>query len=191
LANRIVGRGITVKTEKLSYRAFQKRFGKSTKVRGAGMFIGVLSNKLAAAGGTLIEFATRTTCLSQFDHESGEYVKKPLSQRYHEFSDGSRVGRDPYSAYLAQFVHNDRLDASQAQAAWPGSEAILRAASDGLKPASGRGFALPHVRNGVGAGRSMNRDQKVREAEEVYPSAATLVARASESGAIQVPPDGS
>jgi putative transposase len=106
------------------------------------------------------------------------------------FSDGTRVGRDLYSAFLARFVHNDRLDASQVRAAWPGAEALLRAASDGFEPASGRGFALPHVTLGVGAGRSRNPGQKVREAGEVYPQALVSAARAPESGAIPEIPDG-
>ena len=137
------------------------RFGKSSKVRGAGIFVSTLARKLAAAGGQLIEFGTRNTCLSQFDHVDGTLTKKPLSQRYHEFSDGTRVGRDLYSAFLARFVDNDRLEASQVRAAWPDAEALLRAAS-------GRGFALPHVTLGVGAGRSRNPGQRVREAGEVY-----------------------
>jgi hypothetical protein len=127
------------------YRALQRRFGKSSKVRDAGIFVSTLARKLAAAGGQLIEFGTRNTCLSQFNYVDGTLTKKRLSQRYHEFSDGTRVGRDLYCAFLARFVHNDRLNASQVRAAWPDVEALLRAASDGLEPASGRGFALPHV----------------------------------------------
>jgi putative transposase len=189
LANRIIGQGTTVKTEKLSYRSFQRTHGKSTKVRGAGMFVGMLARKLKAAGGELIEFGTRYTCLSQFDHVDGTLTKKPLSQRYHEFADGTRVGRDLYSAFLARFVRHDRLDASQAAKAWPGAEALLRAASDGFQPASGRGFALPHA-TGVGAGRSRKPDHKVRKAAEMYPSAQMPVARAAESGAVWGFPDG-
>jgi putative transposase len=122
LANRVMGQGTTVKTERLSYWAFQRTFGKSSKVRGAGLFVSALARKLEAAGGRLIEFGTRNTCLSQFDHVDGTLTKKPLSRRYHEFSDGTRVGRDLYSAFLARFVHNDRLDASQVRAAWPGAD---------------------------------------------------------------------
>jgi putative transposase len=181
LANRVIGQGTTVKT---AYRAFQRTFGRSSKVRGAGLFVSTLARRLDAAGGQLIEFGTRNTSLSQFDHVDGTLTKKPRSQRYHEFSDGTRVGRDLYSAFLARFVHNDRLDASQVRAAWPGAEALLRAASDGFEPASGRGFALSHVTLGVGAGRSRNLGQRVREAGEVYPQALVSAARASDSGAI-------
>jgi len=191
LANRILGQGTTIKTEKLSYRAFQRRFGRSTKVRGAGLFVAMLARKAEAAGGQLIAFATRSTCLSQFDHVDGTLTRKPLSQRYHAFSDGTRVGRDLYSAFLARFVQGDRLDASQAHEAWPDVEALLGAAStDGFQPASGRGFALPHVTLGVRAGRSRNPGQKDREAEEVYPLAPMPMERASESGALLEIPDG-
>ena len=186
LANRLLGQGTIIKTEKLFYRSFQKTFGKSTKVRGAGLFVRLLSRKVQAAGGELIEFSTRHTRLSQFDHIDGAFTKKPLSQRYHQFSDGSRVQRDVYSAYLARFVHQDRLDAIQAGKAWTGAEAHLRAASEALQPASGRGFALPHAL-GVGAGRSRNSGQKVHEAEAVY---LTCLERASESGASRDYPDG-
>jgi hypothetical protein len=127
LTNRIIGQGITVKTERLSYRAFQRTFGKSSKVRGAGIFVSTLARKLEAAGGQLIEFGARNTCLS---------------------------------------------------------------ASDGFEPASGRGFALPHVTLGVGAGRSRNLGQNVREAGEVYPQALVSAARAPESDAILEIPDG-
>ena len=183
LANRIAGQGITVKTEKLSYRSFQKNFGKSTKVRGAGMFVGILRNKLAAVGGGLGEFATRTTCQSQFDHMDGTYTKKPLKQRYHQFSDGSRVQRDLYSAFLSRFVSESRLDAKQAAEAWTGAESFLRTAPDGFEPASGRGFAIPHAVLGVRAGRSKNGAGPTREAENAVTVATLAAARVSESGA--------
>ena len=89
--------------------------------------------------------------------------------------------------------HEDRGDAgdnaSQVRAAWPGAEALLRAASDGFEPASGQGFALPHVTLGVGAGRSRNPGQSVREAgvtRRYWVSAA----RAPESGAVLEIADG-
>ena len=56
LANRILGQGTTVKIEKLSYRSWQRQYGKSTKVRAAGTFFNVVRNKLTAASGELIEF---------------------------------------------------------------------------------------------------------------------------------------
>jgi hypothetical protein len=98
-------------------------------------------NKISAAGGELIEFGTRNTCLSQFCHLHGTYTKKPLSQRYDQFPDGTRV--DLYSAFLARFVLDNRLDAIQAAKAWRGAQAFLRVASNGFEPASGK--ALPFL----------------------------------------------
>ena len=173
-------------TQTTSLRAFraveQYAFGRPGRPRGAGLFVGMLARKAA--------FGTRSTCLSQFDHVDGTLIRKQLSQRYHAFSDGTLVGPDLYSAFLARFVHGDRLDASQARVAWPGREALLRtASSDGFQPASGRGFAPPHVTLGVRAGRSRNPGQN-REAEDVYPLAPTPTERASESGALLEIPDG-
>jgi hypothetical protein len=59
------------------------------------MFVRTRERK-AATGGELIAFATRNTCLSQFCHVDGTYEKKPLKRRYHQFPDGTRVGRDLY-----------------------------------------------------------------------------------------------
>jgi hypothetical protein len=146
LVNRILGQGAVVKVERLSYRAFQRSFGRSTRIRGAGSFMRILRRRL---GDSLVEFEPWRTCLSQVDHVSGARVKKPLSQRYHEFADGTRVGRDLYSAYLARFVEDGRLDLDQARAAWSSAEPFLRAI--GFEPVSGRGFALP---NRTGADRA-------------------------------------
>jgi hypothetical protein len=79
----------------------------------------------------------------------------------------TRVGRDLYSAFLARFVQNDRLDARQTRAAWRAAEACLRAASNGFDPGAGG------------------------EAGEVYPPALVSAARTSESGAMLDHPDSS
>jgi ribosomal protein S7 len=42
LANRILKQGKYIKTEKLSYRSFQKNYGKSVNLRAPGMFIEIL-----------------------------------------------------------------------------------------------------------------------------------------------------
>ena len=47
LANRILAQGKTVKTEKLSYRAFHRCFGRSVKVRAPGMLVSTLDPKEA------------------------------------------------------------------------------------------------------------------------------------------------
>ena len=55
LANRIFGQGTTIKTEELSYKSFQKNYGRSVKVRAPGMLISMLQRKAASAGGGVIE----------------------------------------------------------------------------------------------------------------------------------------
>ncbi len=154
LANRVMAQGDIIKTEALSYKSFQKCFGRSVKRRAPSLFIETLKRKAASAGAKVIEFKTRTTRLSQFSHDTGEYVKKPLSQRVHVFTDGGRVQRDLYSAWLARFVEDDRLDVAPLPREWPAAEPLLhRAASSFKQSAIGLGFALPNVLRGVGADR--------------------------------------
>ena len=147
LCTRILAQGKDIRLEKLSYVAFQKCFGRSVKVRAPGMFVSMLLRKAESAGGTITEINTRKTRLSQFDHTTGIYVKKPLSQRTHFFGDGETapVQRDLYSAFLARCCGKDSLDISQVLATWPDSEPLLRRAmSRSNKSASGCGFPLPH-----------------------------------------------
>ena len=167
LANRILAQGKSIKTEKLSYRAFQRCFGRSAKVRGAGMFIAELRRKADACGGEVIEFSAYRTRLSQFDHTTGAYVKKPLSQRVHVLGDGSgEVQRDLYSAFLARFVEQDTLDARNAAVAFPSAKPLLRRAASGEQhePASGMGFPHPQALRRLGAGRPSKRGEIGREA---------------------------
>jgi len=104
LANRILGIGDVFQVEKVSYRAFQRAFGRSVGRRAPGMFVERLSRKAESAGGTVIAFPTETTALSQVC-QCGRRAKKPLSLRWHQCLCGVSAQRDLYSAYLARFVH--------------------------------------------------------------------------------------
>ncbi|MDR3543393.1 MAG: hypothetical protein P4L69_20920 [Desulfosporosinus sp.] len=138
LANQILSVGVQIKTEKLSYRAFQKTFGKSVGVRAPGMFVTLLRRKTESAGGGVYAFNTRTTALSQVCH-CGEKHKKLLRQRIHECLCGVLMQRDLYSGYLARFVKDDVLHATEANLSWSGAESLLRAAwSNSQQLASGR-----------------------------------------------------
>ena len=187
LANRLLGQGSTIKTEKLSYRSFQKNFGRSVKVRAPGMFVSTLRRKAEGAGGGMVEIKTRTTRLSQFDHTTGQYIKKPLSLRVHVFGDGETapLQRDLYSAFLATCCDTNSLDIRRVEQTWPTAEPLLRRAmSSALQPASGKGFARPHVPC-VGAGRSSKRDGHFAKAGD-----AVAQARAPEkrnTGALRTP----
>lgn len=127
LANRILEQGTTIKTEKLSYKSFQKNFGRSVKVRAPAMLVWTLRRKAEGAGGGMIEINTRQTRLSQFDHTTGQYIKKPLSQRIQVFGDGVSppVQRDLYSAFLATCCDTNTLDICQVQQTWPAAEPLL------------------------------------------------------------------
>jgi transposase len=108
LANRILKQGKYIKTEKLSYRSFQKNYGKSVNLRAPGMFIEILrcwsfASSGENAGGTVYEFPTKETKLSQYCHKCGKYTKKNLSQRVHTCCN-LNIQRDLYSAFLAGSV---------------------------------------------------------------------------------------
>lgn len=129
LANRILGMGIQIKTEKLSYKSFQKNFGKSVGKRAPGMFMEILRRKALSAGGAVIEFPTRTTKLSQTCHGCGKAMKKKLSERWHDCPCGvGPVQRDLYSAFLASCVTSNNLDMDQAEKLWSGAKPLLEQA---------------------------------------------------------------
>jgi putative transposase len=111
-AIRCLPQGNVIKMERLSYRSFQKAFGRSVKRRAPGPLISIRKRKAARTGARVIAFPTRTPRLPQFSYETGDYKKRLLSQRFHAFADGSRVRRPLYSAWLARFVEQDRRDAS-------------------------------------------------------------------------------
>ena len=116
--------GKNIKLEKLSYRAFQKNFGKSVGAKAAGMFVSLLRRKAESAGGKMEEFSTYTTRLSQTCH-CGRVMKKKLSERWHQCPCKVSAQRDLYSAYLARFVDQNTLNTSQAEMHWPVAESLL------------------------------------------------------------------
>jgi len=137
LINQILKLGNTIQAETLSYLAFQKRYGKSVNVRGPGMFIRQLRRKAESAGGKLIDLHTRSLKLSQYDHISETFTKKPLSQRWHALSDGSGVvQRDVYSAFLARCVIDNQHHPSHIEKMWAAQKpALLQAGWLRDKPA--------------------------------------------------------
>lgn len=152
LVHRVLALGDTIQLEKLSYRAFQRQYGKSVTFRGPGLFVAHLRRKAANAGGEVVEFATGPTRLSQ-TCVCGSIVKKTLAQRWHVCDCGAGpIQRDLMSAWLARFVVNERLDADQARVAWAGEDEHLRAASSVIQPAMRQGNP-PYSSQEVEAGR--------------------------------------
>ncbi|MFZ1029706.1 MAG: transposase [Limnoraphis robusta] len=129
LVNEILSFGNNIKLEKLSYKSFQKNYGKSVRKRAPGGFVSHLKRKAESAGALVTEFSTKTTKLSQTCHQCGSVKKKNLSDRIHQCDCGILCQRDLYSAFLAKFVDGkELLQANQAIDAWLGSEPILYAA---------------------------------------------------------------
>ena len=82
MVNSILSEGDTFKLEKLSYKAFQKLYGRSVGKRAPGMFVSHLKCKAENAGGKVVEFPTYSTKLSQ-TCQCGRVEKKSLNERLH------------------------------------------------------------------------------------------------------------
>ena len=77
----------------------KKRFGKSIKNRCPGYFQAKVKTKFLSTGGKYIE-VVKNFRASQYDHTCNDYIKKELSDRMFNLSDGTRVQRDWYSSFL-------------------------------------------------------------------------------------------
>jgi hypothetical protein len=146
LAREIVALGNTIQLEKISYKAWQKHYGKSVRRNAPGMFIEQLKRLVASTGGILVEIPTQRAKLSQFCHGCGTCVKKPLSQRWHSCSCGvGPVQRDLYSAFLAAYLPANNLVPScdLYNGVWEGAESRLRAAHEEVQQRANAGQSLP------------------------------------------------
>jgi hypothetical protein len=147
MIHQIVAVGNTVITEKISYRGWQKRYGRSVGLRAPGMLIDHLRRTVASTGGTLHEVSTRSTKLSQYCHGCGRFVPKPLSQRWHQCPCGiGPVQRDLYSAFLAAYLDPaaDCIPScAQYVVPWEGAEARLRAAHERATQRANEGQVMP------------------------------------------------
>jgi len=129
LANKIVGLGNRLQIEKLSYKGFQKNYGRSAKVRASGMFVQLLTRKAESAGGRVVELNTCKLKMSQYDHITEVCRKKPLKQRWHTLGESNTlVQRDCYSAFLAKNVLGNQHKPPQLREDWATAELLLRRA---------------------------------------------------------------
>jgi len=126
MVNSILAQGDAFKLEKLSYKAFQKLYGRSVSKRAPGMFVSHLKRKAASAGAKVVEFPTYNTKLSQ-TCQCGRVKKKKLSQRVHHCECGVQAQRDLYSAFLAQHIDPETnvLQVNQVLDAWCSVESRL------------------------------------------------------------------
>ena len=124
LVNEILRHGNQIKTENVSIKCWQKRYGKAISVKSPGFFQSELKRKAVSeacakrinAGGYFLTFSTQKTALSQI-HLDGTRIKKPLSQRVHKDVTGFVMHRDLFSAFLSRCVYNNKLSLWDAVAA--------------------------------------------------------------------------
>jgi transposase len=144
LVHEVVASGTTIISEHLSYRAWQKRYGKSVGAHAPGMFLEHIRRTVARTGGILNEVPTTNTKLSQYCHGCGHYEKKPLWQRWHHCACGiGPVQRDLYSAFLSCHLDLRTLVPSIAQDTWESAETRLRAAIEDVCERARAGEDLP------------------------------------------------
>lgn len=111
LVNNVLRIGSNIKTENVSVKGWQKRYGKAIAVKSPGFVQSELKRKAESAGGSFTKFSTQKTALSQ-THLDGSRTKKSLSQRTHRDNSGIVMHRDLFSAFLARYVYDDLLDVS-------------------------------------------------------------------------------
>ena len=90
----------------------KKRHGKSIKNRCPGYFQAQAKAKFERTGGVYIEVPVKYRA-SQYDHTCNKYIKKTLSQRMYELSNGTRVQRDWYSSFLMYCISTDLQNISR------------------------------------------------------------------------------
>lgn len=127
LVNKLLSHANTWQIEKLSYRAFQKNFGKSVKNRAPGHFVEQLKRKAESAGGKVVELDTWKLKMSQYDHCTNSYTKKSLSLRWHRLGSGKGlIQRDVYSALLACCTDGKTHSPSRIEEILAAQECVLR-----------------------------------------------------------------
>jgi putative transposase len=131
--NKILQLASSIQTEKLSYKAFQKMFGKSIARKAPSMFLKMLKRKVESQGGRFREFPTYSTKLSQTCH-CGTIKKKRLKDRWHVCACGVHAQRDLYSAFLARYVtKSNQVDIQKAEKDWHQLSIVLGDCISNLK----------------------------------------------------------
>src|SRR5258707_7177320 len=171
LVNEMIRTGNDIRIEKVSYKGWQKQYGKSVGMRAPGMLIEHLRRTVAKTGGILHEFPTRTTKLSQYCHGCRTCVKKPLAQRFHNCACGiGPVQRDLYSAFLAAYLDPPDYLPSSAQyhTYWEGADLRLQAALERLYQRANEGQVLPRSVGITGARARLPKSPSTPQQELVY-----------------------
>jgi hypothetical protein len=163
LANQIIRLGDDLRIENISYKGWQRCFGRSVGLRAPGRFVDAVKCVVARTRtAQLHEISTFQTRLSQLCHACGTYTRKPLAQRFHRcphcgLGQQTLIQRDLYSAWLASELDPIRLtfpSRGQLCIHWQSMEACLLAALEVTREhASAQGFLRRFGIPGVGACR--------------------------------------
>ena len=125
IVNEILRHGKHIKTENVSVKGWQKRYGKAIGAKSPGFVQSELCRKAESAGGSFQKFSTRKTALSQ-THLDGTRIKKSLSQRMHYDVTGIVPHhRDLWSSFLSRYVNQDKLSLQDAQLEYQRLESVL------------------------------------------------------------------
>ena len=101
LAKRSKNTEVSEKTGKYKRK---KRFGKSIGNKAPATLLTLIDLKLKSRGYGGITKVPTSVRASQYNHLLDEYKKKSLSERWNYMSDGKKIQRDLYSAFLLQHV---------------------------------------------------------------------------------------
>lgn len=117
LANDILALGSDIRVETMRFQSLQKRakkttrnkenrkinhkkrFGKSISHHAPAMLLTIIDRKLSYQERSIKKIDTYATKASQFNHLTGKYTKKQLTERWNNL-EGCRIQRDMYSAFL-------------------------------------------------------------------------------------------
>jgi hypothetical protein len=125
IVNEILRHGKNIKTENVSVKGWQKRYGKAISAKSPGFVQSELKRKAENAGGSFTKFSTQKTALSQ-THLDGSRIKKSLSERVHRDVTGiPEHHRDLFSAFLSRHVNQDKLSLQDVLNEYPRAESLL------------------------------------------------------------------
>jgi putative transposase len=161
--NSLLQLGNVVKFEKLSYKAWQKRFGKSVGKNAPGLFISTLKRKAASAGVSVVEVNPVATYLSS-RCVCGLRQKKRLSERTHRCSRcGIEMQRDLFSAFLVKHVNSKNQLHAEVEQFYEGAKRLLGCAWNTAKTANRRSVnasVVSKARRQSGLSRKVRRSVK-------------------------------
>jgi len=125
VVNEILRHGKNIKTENVSVKGWQKRYGKAIRAKSPGFVQSELKRKAENAGGSFTKFSTQKTA-PILTHLDGSRIKKTLSERVHRDVTGiPEHPRDLFSAFLSRSVNQDKLILQDAQTEYLRLEPVL------------------------------------------------------------------